>query len=145
MNLSSPYSHVSTSTFSLNKAPDFQTTSLQNFQKLSDSGFESLNSNHRIHGDSSNWRSLVNIPANPSFDSPRLISHQQDIYVALKVKVVKVSTNLCKSSSTDHSDTAKSPSPVLAQEVKPINIKLNTRKLQGKTPIVVPKVKASIN
>ena len=141
LNVSSSYSPTSNTTLSLNKAHEFQTPSPQNFQNLSDSGFESLNSNRRIHSDCSNWRRSINVPPNPSFDSPRLISHQHDIYVTPKVKDVKVSTYSSKSSSTEHLDLEKSSSPAFVLKSKSINDKPVTSKLQGKTPKVTPNAK----
>lgn len=115
------------------KPPDFKTPLPQNSINLPDSGFGSSNSNHCLHGDPINWCYLVNVPPNPSFDSPCRKNRFNDIFVASDSKKDKASTKVSKNLLTDLLNTEKSSSPVLAREVKSINIKPDTSQIQGKT------------
>ena len=127
----SPNLNTSASSF---EPHDFKTPLSQNFKNTPDSGFQSLNSNRRLHGDLVNWRRSVNLPPNPSFVSPRWKNRCHDIFVASNPVKDKASTKVSKNSSSDLPNSDKPPSPVLAREVKYINVKPDTSQAQGKTP-----------
>lgn len=120
--------------FSPTNSPNYYTPTPKIFKNSTDSGFGSANSNSGLHSDSLNWRRSVNLPSNPNFDSPNQTTHHHDIYVAPNCKVAKASTKSSKISSTDLFKSSKSPLPVSAREVKPVNVKPESSQPQGKTP-----------
>ena len=133
-NQSTPNSAASNITSSSFKSPNVYSSSSQNRQNLTDSGFGSLNSNSSIHGDSHNWRRSINLPSKPIFDSPRLPNRHHDIYVAPKCKDHKASTNKSNNSLILPPNNKKSSSPGFAQKVKSINTKPDSSNPEGKTP-----------
>ena len=116
------------------KIPNLYSPSSQNIKNSIDSGFGSSNSNSCIHGNSFNWRRSINLPPNPSFESPRPKTNQHDIFVPPNCKEVKASNNLSKKSPISPSDPEKFTSPSFAQDVKPVNKKPDNSNSQGKTP-----------